>query len=54
MVLAALFGVILFFDVALGGQTRTIELFTWIDTGDLQVAMGAALRHAERRSWWWW
>jgi NADH-quinone oxidoreductase subunit L len=35
--LAAVFGVILFVEVALGGQARTTDLFTWIDTGDLQV-----------------
>jgi len=35
--LAAVFGVILFVEVALGGQTRATDLFTWIDTGDLQV-----------------
>src|SRR5690348_3290375 len=35
--LAAVFGVILFVEVALGGQVRTTDLFTWIDTGDLQV-----------------
>jgi len=35
--LAAVFGVILFVDVALGGQVRATDLFTWIDTGDLQV-----------------
>jgi len=35
--LAAVFGVILLVAVALGGQTRGTDLFTWIDTGDLQV-----------------
>ena len=35
--LAAVFGVILFIEVALGGQVRSTDLFTWIDTGDLQV-----------------
>jgi NADH-quinone oxidoreductase subunit L len=35
--LAAVFGVILFVEVALGGQVRGTGLFTWIDTGDLQV-----------------
>ena len=34
---AAVFAVILFAEVALGGQVRTTDLFTWIDTGDLQV-----------------
>ncbi len=35
--LAAVFGVVLLVAVALGGQTRGTDLFTWIDTGDLQV-----------------
>jgi NADH-quinone oxidoreductase subunit L len=35
--IAAILGVILFFDVALGGHAQTTDLFTWIDTGDLQV-----------------
>ncbi len=34
---AAVFGVILFAEVALGGRNVTTDLFTWIDTGDLQV-----------------
>ena len=35
--IAAVLGVILFFDVALTGHARVHELFTWIDAGDLQV-----------------
>jgi NADH-quinone oxidoreductase subunit L len=35
--LAAVFGVVLFFDVALQGHGQLVNLFTWIDTGDLQV-----------------
>jgi NADH-quinone oxidoreductase subunit L len=35
--LAAVFGVVLFVDVALQGHTVTTQLFSWIDTGDLQV-----------------
>ena len=34
MGLAALYAWILFFDVALGGQARTIVLFNWITSGD--------------------
>ncbi len=35
MVLAAVLGAIIFVVVALDGHNRTIDLFTWIDTGDL-------------------
>jgi len=35
--LAAVFGVVLFVDVVLNGHGVTTNLFTWIDTGDLQV-----------------
>ncbi len=35
--LAAVFGVVLFVDVAINGHSVTTELFSWIDTGDLQV-----------------
>ena len=35
--IAAVFGVILFVEVALQGHNVTTQLFTWIDTGDLQV-----------------
>jgi len=35
--LAAVLGVILFSVVAVHGHTVTVHLFTWIDTGDLQV-----------------
>jgi len=34
---AAVFGVILFFEVALGHHDMTVSLFTWIDTGDRQT-----------------
>jgi NADH-quinone oxidoreductase subunit L len=37
MVIAAVLGVILFYSVALEGHNRTVDLFTWIDAGDLQV-----------------
>ena len=35
--IAAIFGVLLFVEVALNGQNVTTDLATWIDTGDLQV-----------------
>src|SRR5579864_1272360 len=35
--IAAIFGVLLFVQVALDGQNVTTDLATWIDTGDLQV-----------------
>src|SRR5262252_1499746 len=35
--IAAIFGVMLFVQVALNGQNVTTDLATWIDTGDLQV-----------------
>jgi NADH-quinone oxidoreductase subunit L len=37
MVASAILAVILFVDVALHGQSRVVDLFTWMDTGDLQV-----------------
>jgi NADH-quinone oxidoreductase subunit L len=37
MAISAVLGVILFFDVAIGGHDTTTHLFTWINTGDLQV-----------------
>jgi len=38
MALSAVLGIVLFFDVAIAGHNRVVDLFTWIDTGDLQVA----------------
>src|SRR5690349_8019497 len=35
--IAAIFGVLLFVQVALNGQNVSTDLATWIDTGDLQV-----------------
>jgi NADH-quinone oxidoreductase subunit L len=37
LVLAAVFGVVLYVEVALHGQTRVVDLLNWMDTGDLQV-----------------
>ncbi|WP_366554427.1 NADH-quinone oxidoreductase subunit L [Aquibaculum sediminis] len=38
LVLAGLFSIIVFFDVALGGNARTTELFTWIDSGAFELS----------------
>ncbi len=38
MLLAAALSVAVFADVALGGNTRTTELFTWIDSGTFEAA----------------
>ncbi len=38
MLAAAVLGSVLFWDVALRGNDRTIELFTWIDSGALQAS----------------
>ncbi|MEL7487444.1 MAG: NADH-quinone oxidoreductase subunit L, partial [Pseudomonadota bacterium] len=43
MGLAAAYSWILFFDVALGGHARTIELFTWIASGDFRAAWALRL-----------
>jgi len=38
LLLSAVFGVWLFIDVAVQGNVRTVELFTWIDSGALSVS----------------
>ncbi len=38
LILSAVCAWVLFFDVALGGNPRTVELFTWIDSGTLEVS----------------
>lgn len=38
LLLSAVFGVWLFIDVALRGNVRTVELFTWIDSGALRIS----------------
>ncbi len=38
MLASAILGSVLFYDVALLGNERTIELFTWIDSGALQAS----------------
>jgi len=37
LVVAAAFGIVLFVEVAVHGQSRVVDLFNWMDTGDLQV-----------------
>ncbi len=37
LLIAAAFGVILYVEVALHGQSRTVDLLNWLDTGDLQI-----------------
>ncbi|MFN3447302.1 MAG: NADH-quinone oxidoreductase subunit L [Roseococcus sp.] len=43
MALAAAFGLLAFWQVALGGQPQTVPLFTWMDVGELEF--GWALRY---------
>ena len=38
VLVSALLSIVLFIDVALHGHTRTIELFTWIDSGTFEVS----------------
>jgi len=38
LLVAAVLSWIVFFDVAVGGNARTTELFTWIDSGALEVS----------------
>ena len=37
VLVSAVLAIIIFFHVAVGGQPFTIDLFNWMDTGDLQV-----------------
>ncbi|MGB8182729.1 MAG: proton-conducting transporter membrane subunit, partial [Stellaceae bacterium] len=37
LVVSAVLGAIVFWNVAFGGHARTIELLTWINAGDLEV-----------------
>jgi len=43
MGMAAIYSWVLFFDVALGGNARTIELFTWIASGDFEAKWAVRL-----------
>ena len=43
MLAAAVLSVFIFIDVALGGNTQTIELFRWIDVGAVQVSWAIRL-----------
>jgi len=38
LLLAALLSVVVFFDVAVAGNARTTELFTWFDSGGLELS----------------
>jgi len=38
LLLSAVFSVFIFFDVAIGGNAQTVELFTWIDSGTLEIS----------------
>jgi NADH-quinone oxidoreductase subunit L len=38
LVVAAVLSVVVFFDVALGGNARTTELFTWFDAGTFELS----------------
>jgi NADH-quinone oxidoreductase subunit L len=37
VLISAVLAIVLFFHVAIGGQAVTVDLFNWMDTGDLQV-----------------
>jgi len=43
MLVAALYSWVLFFDVALGGNARTIDLFTWIASGGFEATWAVRL-----------
>ena len=43
MVLAALLSIFVFFDVAIEGNERVTELFTWIDSGTLELSWAIRL-----------
>ena len=43
LLVAAVFAWILFFDVALGGNARTVELFTWIASGGFEAKWAVRL-----------
>ena len=37
VLIAAVLAIVIFFQVAIGGQAATVDLFNWMDAGDLQV-----------------
>lgn len=43
LLVAAIISWVMFFDVALGGNARTIELFTWIASGDFEAVWAVRL-----------
>ena len=38
LVVSALLAIVVFVDVALGGNARTTQLFTWIESGEFSVS----------------
>jgi NADH-quinone oxidoreductase subunit L len=38
MILSGLLSIVIFYQVAIGGQGRTVELFTWFDSGALEAS----------------
>ena len=48
MLVAAVLSVITFFDVALGGNDRVTELFTWFDSGSFEVSWALRMDTSER------
>ena len=43
MILAAVAAGVVFWDVVLGNNPRTVELFTWIDSGAMEVSWAIKL-----------
>ena len=41
--LSAILSIVIFVDVALSGNTRVTEIFTWIDSGDLELSWAVKL-----------
>ena len=37
VLISAVLAIVIFFQIAIGGQAVTVDLFNWMDTGDLQV-----------------
>jgi NADH-quinone oxidoreductase subunit L len=43
LLLSALLSIVVFFDVAVGGNARTTELFTWFDSGSFELSWAIRL-----------
>ena len=43
LILAAVLGVVMFFDVAIGGHGRTVDLLPWINSGTLDISWSLKL-----------